>query len=152
MTEFQPSILKAGCGTCRPCKYQEKRAYEKANPDKVNALAARTRERNRERINARQNAKYAADPERAKGNNLKRYGISIDDYWAMLERQGGGCAICGKAQNDDGRALYVDHCHGVGTVRGLLCHRCNSAIGAFGDCAERLQKALEFLGATNGNR
>lgn len=151
LTAYQPSIVAKGCGTCRPCKYQQKRIYETADLDKYNAQVRANRSKRRLQIREYQRAFFAADPQRAKGYNLKRYGITFDDYGAMLELQNGGCGICGETQNDDGRALYVDHCHGAGSVRGLLCHRCNSAIGAFGDCAERLQKALAFLRATDGS-
>lgn len=54
-----------------------------------------------------------------------RYGITWDDYEAMLERQGGRCALCGKKHE----RLYIDHCHTTKRVRGLLCPRCNGNLG-----------------------
>jgi hypothetical protein len=45
----------------------------------------------------------------------------------MLEAQGGGCALCGGA--DEYRALAVDHDHRTGVVRGLLCTQCNLGVG-----------------------
>jgi hypothetical protein len=59
-----------------------------------------------------------AKPSRAKG-----LGITDADYAAMLARQYGGCAICGRPPKT--RRLHVDHDHRTGAVRGLLCHRCN---------------------------
>jgi hypothetical protein len=78
---------------------------------------------------------------RSKSNDLKKsYGICIERYHEMLEAQDGKCAIC-KA---DAR-LAVDHCHVSGTVRGLLCHKCNRALGLFNDNAESLRAAAAYL-------
>jgi hypothetical protein len=86
---------------------------------------------------------------------LKRYGITLDDYQAMLERQGGRCAICGtddpfgKVDNNmrrrKRRVFSVDHCHATGKVRGLLCCRCNLAIGNFGDDTTVMRAAIDYI-------
>ncbi len=66
------------------------------------------------------------------------YDITLDEYEAMLERQGGACYICRKKPGK--RRLAVDHCHKVEkekgsrkSVRGLLCHKCNEYLGHIGD-------------------
>ena len=74
----------------------------------------------------------------------RRYGITIDDYDAMLLAQSGGCAICGRKSSSRGR-LHVDHSHEFGYVRGLLCDSCNSGIGRFKDNSELLNRAAEYL-------
>lgn len=56
-------------------------------------------------------------------------GVTIAQYETMLARQGGGCAICGNPPKT--RRLDVDHDHTTGTVRGLLCHRCNRALAGW---------------------
>lgn len=53
----------------------------------------------------------------------KTYGITGDDYAALLKRQGGRCAIC--RARPKSKRLAVDHDHKTGAVRGLLCSRCN---------------------------
>ena len=53
----------------------------------------------------------------------KTYGITGDDYEALLKRQGGKCAIC--RARPKSKRLAVDHNHKTGAVRGLLCSRCN---------------------------
>jgi hypothetical protein len=73
----------------------------------------------------------------------KVYGISMADYEAMFERQGGACAICKRT----GVTLCVDHCHLTGEVRGLLCSQCNSAIGFCSDDPAVLLAAAEYLQA-----
>ena len=61
----------------------------------------------------------------------------------MLEEQGGVCAICGGDEN--GRTLAVDHDHQTGQIRGLLCSKCNVAIGYLSDSLEILKNAFAYL-------
>ena len=61
----------------------------------------------------------------------------------MFEKQGGCCAICGGV-NVNGRRLAVDHEHETGKVRGLLCDKCNLAIGLFDDI-NNLASAIKYL-------
>jgi hypothetical protein len=77
--------------------------------------------------------------------NLKKYGITPEDYDSLLAVQGGACACCKAQRNLDGRRLYVDHCHSTGRVRGLLCYSCNTGIGSLGDDTKGLQRALCYL-------
>jgi hypothetical protein len=85
------------------------------------------------------------------------YGITAADHAALLELQGGKCAIC-QAATGARRALAVDHDHaqarldghepdkGCPTcVRGLLCKRCNRILGDFRDDPERFQRAADYL-------
>ncbi|MBM3661163.1 MAG: hypothetical protein FJW95_16895 [Actinobacteria bacterium] len=64
----------------------------------------------------------------------------------MLEAQGGGCAICGRPEPEGG-SLHVDHDHETGAVRGLLCFRCNGALGNLDENVERLADAIAYLDA-----
>lgn len=67
----------------------------------------------------------------------KRFGISVERYDEIVAFQGGVCAVCrkpetfrhprSKASGPD--RLGVDHCHASGVIRGLLCRRCNGALG-----------------------
>jgi hypothetical protein len=77
---------------------------------------------------------------------LSVYGLSQEDYDAMLERQGGVCAIC-KRKPDKGKPLCVDHCHVTGEVRGLLCHKCNSVLAFGNDDPDILRAAIAYLQA-----
>ena len=69
--------------------------------------------------------------------------LTEEEYNAMLERQGGVCAIC-KEKPKAGR-LAVDHIHGSRKVRGLLCSLCNSGLGLFKDDPDRLAAAIQYL-------
>jgi hypothetical protein len=87
-----------------------------------------------------------------KNRKLKHmYGISIQEYTAMLKQQDGVCAICGKkettinAKNSKVQKLCVDHDHITGKVRGLLCTACNKALGLLNDDPSKVIKAHEYL-------
>jgi hypothetical protein len=81
----------------------------------------------------------------------KRYGIGLDEYEALLAKQGGCCAICGAEEPKSGRMLRlnVDHCHSTGTVRGLLCTNCNHGIGKFKDDPALMSAAIAYLKAAS---
>ena len=84
------------------------------------------------------------------GGHLKRsYGMSRADYDALLESQGGVCAICGKPSE---KTLCVDHCHSTGTIRGLLCRKCNVGLGCLADDQATLIAALAYLGHRTSGR
>lgn len=74
----------------------------------------------------------------------KQYGINADDYVGMLRLQDGVCAICRSRQKDI-RRLVVDHDHGTGAVRGLLCSHCNSALGFLRDSPAAAREAAAYL-------
>lgn len=73
---------------------------------------------------------------------LYRYGITGKDYDILLEKQEGKCAICSLLY---GKELHIDHCHKTNKVRGLLCNKCNVALGFFEDNIEILQNAIKYL-------
>ena len=77
---------------------------------------------------------------------MRKYGITLEQYNAMLAAQGGVCALC-KMPGRFGKydKLDVDHCHETGRVRGLLCITCNHALGILGDNVEALEKAIKYL-------
>ena len=80
-----------------------------------------------------------------RGNKLRqKYGITLEQYDEMLERQGGRCAICG-GLNKNGWFLAVDHDHKTGKNRGLLCASCNVILGTAYDNVDILNKAIKYL-------
>lgn len=76
----------------------------------------------------------------------KRYGLSEQEYLALLQSQMGACALC-RSVKPGGRwgQFSVDHCHDTGRVRGLLCYNCNLALGMLGDTPASIQKVLEYV-------
>lgn len=115
--------------SCRACVVAATRAWKQANPEKHAAQRERVRESGKQR-------EY----------DLRRYNMTPADYDRLLEAQGGTCAICGVVSGSrSGRRLVVDHNHATGRVRGLLCFRCNTAIGKLGDSVHGLRNALAYL-------
>lgn len=108
----------------------------------------------REDVRERKNdaRRVATDPSRREINlrqNLAQYGITPDEYRAMLVTQGGRCAVCGDEPPPDGikasSRLHVDHDHATGMVRALLCNRCNRGIGYMRDRPDLLRLAAEYV-------
>lgn len=111
-------------------------------------IRPRCKKMGREYMNNAQTAWRKRNPEKVRENdriqNLKGFGLTVSDYDQMLVAQGGVCAIC-KKQCSSGRRLHVDHDHKTGVVRGLLCGRCNPALGAFDDSPALLAAAITYL-------
>lgn len=101
-----------------------------------------------EKARAKDRARNAANPRRLRKNNLKNhYGVTIEQFDAMLAAQGGKCAICPRTEPDGRHKQWnVDHCHSSGKVRGLLCTQCNKMLGSARDNIETLQSAIHYLG------
>lgn len=95
-------------------------------------------------VSDRRKAKYAdgAALEQARAWNWGRYGLTPEDYAAMLAKQEDRCAICGGTQD---RALSIDHCHATSKVRGLLCVHCNTTLGAARDDPAILRACADYL-------
>lgn len=76
----------------------------------------------------------------------RRYGITAEEADALIEEQGGLCAICQRVPNQKYKnPWHIDHNHETGKVRGMLCHQCNTALGNFNDDPETLERALDYL-------
>ena len=69
----------------------------------------------------------------------------------MLKQQNNSCAIC-QSSNPGGKhrqgMFMVDHNHKTGKIRGLLCNRCNLAIGVLRDDVKLLNKVVQYLHST----
>lgn len=81
----------------------------------------------------------------------RKYKIRYVEYEAHLKAQNGVCGICEDAEsfvNAKTKKLQefsVDHCHSTGTVRGLLCVRCNRMLGYARDDQSILKRAIAYL-------
>ncbi len=131
-----------------------KRPYSKENCEWMMPLS--------EESQRKDHAEYARlhrlkRPDVYRSLRLKRvFGLTLEQYDALLAAQGGVCAICRKPEVSVDRrsgkpfALAVDHCHaaekgGKVKVRGLLCTGCNSILGRAGDDPALLRAAITYL-------
>lgn len=115
---------------CKTCSNKTSREYYHANKGAVAERKKRTH-----------------CPVKRRELHLKsNFGMSIAQFDAMLEAQGGACAIC-KTTTPGGAHdnFHVDHDHGTSMVRGLLCYACNTGIGKLKDSAAILRSAITYL-------
>ncbi len=99
------------------------------------------------RLRAERYRLYHADKKHV--TDLKRnWDLTPEQYDTMLDAQGGVCAICsGENTRTAHRRLAVDHNHTTNIKRGLLCDRCNRALGWFMDDPDLLAVARAYLEA-----
>jgi len=123
-----------------PEKFREyARKKRAANPDKHKEYTRKSRE------------KY---PDAERERHLKRsFNITAADYDRMHEEQNGLCAICFQPETKMSKGilyrLAVDHDHNTGKIRGLLCFKCNSAMGSFEKRNVPLENVIRFLESNN---
>ena len=94
----------------------------------------------------KEDKQYKASKAYSASLRAKRYGITLEELKGFEEAAGGRCQICGTSEKDAPKGrLHVDHCHETGSVRGLLCQRCNQALGMFSDDTGVLERAITYL-------
>ena len=96
---------------------KQQRKYKKDNEDKIKEQNNKYFENNKDKI--KENA------------IIRKFGLTLEQYNKLLEKQNNCCAICGKHQSELKRALAIDHNHTTGKIRGLLCYKCNLGLGYF---------------------
>ena len=74
----------------------------------------------------------------------KNYGITLKEYEILFNKQNGVCAICHKSETRT-KYLCVDHNHGTGEIRGLLCTKCNLALGYINDSILLLEEMIKYI-------
>jgi hypothetical protein len=129
----------------RRARAKQRYAQDPVYRERILQIARAYRARHKARISARSKLKWASNAEhreRARLSKIKKvYGISPEQYAAMLTAQQGGCGLCKKKD----RRLCVDHCHATQVVGGLLCNKCNTGLGCFDDDPELLRAAIAYL-------
>jgi hypothetical protein len=90
---------------------------------------------------AQRGTRKSPQPERGPRNVGRRVYFTAEERAALLERQGGVCGVCGEVP----KRPVIDHCHTTGQARGITCWSCNTAMGALGDTAEGVARAVAYL-------
>lgn len=93
---------------------------------------------------------HKMSPEASRHHNLKRYyGLTGEEYGAMVAAQGGLCMVCKKPEtamfNGRPKAMHVDHCHETGVIRAILCGSCNQMLGNAKDDPSILRAAADYI-------
>ncbi len=137
--------------SCKVCRESKRKVWVAAKRDHVNKKKReywwRKTDEERRQIVASNRGRVFAWKLRTK------FGITLEQFYEMAEKQNGVCAICGRAPEEipgmhQGGKLYVDHNHDTGVVRGLLCNNCNAGIGYLGDDVSRVRSAVHYLEMT----
>ena len=118
-----------------------KRNDYKKNPEKYRKKVREYREKNKEKMRQERllnKEKYASY--KLKG----RYGITFNDKLEMIYKQNNKCAVCGDVF-DGYKNAFVDHNHFTNQVRGILCKRCNFAIGNSRENILILESIIKYL-------
>lgn len=122
------------------------------NKEKAYESAAQWRKANPERVKAAQQRYRDKNPHKKRDERLKReFGMSFIQYQEMLNHQNGVCAICSNpetrivARSGKISELAVDHCHRTGKIRGLLCAKCNTAIGLLNEDINIINNCVNYL-------
>jgi hypothetical protein len=132
-------------------KVAAKRRYYERNREECIERSRRWRENNRERYNEHMKThKEKHSPEflkrRARGYALMRdFGITLEQYDELLEKQNGCCAICQRHHALFEKHLSVDHSHKTKRIRGLLCTHCNYRLVARHEDGELLRRIADYV-------
>jgi hypothetical protein len=118
-------------------EYRARKKQERLN--NLEHYRQKEREASRRRINK---IYYPVDPKVIKNRKLKKqYGITLNEYNEMYNKQEGKCLIC----NELFPILCIDHNHLTNKIRGLLCHQCNLMIGNSGENIKILENAILYI-------
>ncbi len=134
---------------CKDCLSWKRDAAKRTNDKELAKKRSKEwRARNPER--SRQNSKnyQKKHPEMLLKWQLKKYGITLEDYYSMLKNQDGRCAICGstmRGMQHSNHRLCVDHDKDSGKVMGLLCGGCHIGIGHLNHSVELLKNAIKYF-------
>lgn len=125
-------------------RYKEvARNWREANKDRLRNYMTDWRASHREHMRATAQRWRDANPRKWRPRILKqKYGWTLEDYRDALVGQAGRCLICGLVPATD---LVIDHDHGTGKVRGLLCDMCNRMLGHAHDDPQVFRRAIAYL-------
>lgn len=126
--------------TCKECTNEAQREWKRKNPER--ALEGQHRRRACYKAAGK---KYRNSAEsRWKAHLKTRFGLTPEEYEAMLVAQFGLCAICGLPPQE-GKRLTIDHCHKSNLIRSLLCNNCNTMLGMAQDNPAILRAGIKYL-------
>src|ERR1017187_7032506 len=140
------SIEKRGADSVNAAK-RKRYAEDAAYRARVNEIGAKYRTCNKEKISVINKVWRDAHPGWNKKAQLKRnYGLTVEEFDAMLLAQGNKCEVCGEVFTKvNSGGPKVDHDHDTGKVRSLLCHGCNTALGLLKEDPNRMIALASYI-------
>lgn len=124
-----------------------KRAWALKNRIKIIEAGRIWREKNRKKITLKARLRYRNNNQKELDRiRYKKYGITGIEFRKRLEEQSSKCPIC---QSNISKNLSVDHDHFTGKIRGLICNKCNMAIGNAENSPTRLRAMADYLERNN---
>lgn len=153
---MSPEKYKTASSKYRDSHPGSNKQYREANKEKEKIRSIRYYNNNKEKEKKRhadwrdRNPEWSANhharhPEKRKENKLRKYNLTLAEYYELLEKQNGKCVICETSGDSKNTFPCVDHCHDSGMVRGLLCKYCNASLGLMRDDPQLLENAAEYL-------
>jgi hypothetical protein len=134
------------------------RRWRAENPDKVARIHQRYRDAHRDDINERHGRweKDNADTKRAYGLKY-RHGMTLADWDAMWDAQGGRCYLCQEPLAGRSRGTHIDHDQSccppqrscASCRRGLAHSGCNRMVGRAKDDPEWFRRFADNLEMAN---
>lgn len=126
------STMKVRSGVASHCKECSKKFQQERNslPEYVEKRKLVYKRNKEKQLNA---------------NLIREFNITLEQYNKKLTEQNGGCFICGKTPEQNGKRLAVDHNHVTGKNRGLLCSSCNICIGFIEKNSLDIERVKEYL-------
>lgn len=116
--------------SCKSCRKSSFSKYHSDNLESRKEYQQKWRDSNKEKI---------------KESFIKyRYKVTIEEVNSIFENQGMCCAICG-TDTPTKKGWCIDHCHNTGLVRGVLCSKCNTAIGLLDENIDTMTSAIEYI-------
>lgn len=120
------TVTEKRCGTCTAVKPAVDFHRQLLAPDGLQAVC--------------KGCSKASQDAYALTRRCKKVGITVDQYEALRERQGGMCGVCKRRPATD-----LDHCHATGKFRGLVCAACNRILGTVQDDATLLRRLAAYV-------
>lgn len=137
---------------CKKCSSKLSNEWRKKNLDKNKEYSAKYRDKNREKIRELNRKRYHDNPEvkqkqadrqkmlpkefRKSASARSKYKLSVDEYLSLPK----ACEVCGSTDK-----LSIDHDHNTGKVRGILCYRCNVALGFMAEDESRALGLAQYI-------
>lgn len=132
LSSFYPQGKEA---KCRPCVSEIRRETYRRHRNVVLLRVAKYRKEN---------------PEKIRDTKLRQaYGVGSDYFDAKLKEQGGVCAVCRRNVKSIWRGkethMALDHDHTTKEPRGVLCIKCNRALGLLEDNHQSIINLADYI-------